>query len=163
MNILDKIKFANEASNDYIIWTVYNDRRTSAGILFTDGERFLAVHPTGSSPNYWDLPKGNVDEGEQTDDAAVREFHEEVGITVNKSDLKLLGKVSLIGKKKDVHIYIHTLDKLPSTSTMNCSSETTIKGKMLPEIDGYKYFKFEDYKKIRKDFHGLLAKLIKKV
>lgn len=66
-------------------------RKTSAGILLyrrsgAKVEVFL-VHPGGpfwakKDPGAWSLPKGEVEEGEDPRDAAVREFREETGFEV---------------------------------------------------------------------------------
>lgn len=41
---------------------------------------FLIIKPSGS--NRWQLPKGIIDEGESSKDAAVREVREEGGVEV---------------------------------------------------------------------------------
>ena len=54
--------------------------RMAAGALFFDAEgRVLMVEPTYK--DYWDIPGGYVETGESPLQAAVREVHEELGIT----------------------------------------------------------------------------------
>ena len=47
-------------------------RQTSCGVIVTDGERVLLGHAT-RSPR-WDIPKGIAEPGENSADAAVRDF-----------------------------------------------------------------------------------------
>jgi len=44
--------------------------------------RFLVLHTTKQGRNRWEFPGGAVDAGEDITTAAVREFREEVGITI---------------------------------------------------------------------------------
>lgn len=55
--------------------------RTAAGVIFTDAQaRILMVHPTYK--DYWDIPGGYVEPGESPREAALREVHEELGLSV---------------------------------------------------------------------------------
>lgn len=63
--------------------------RRSAGIVLyrlgaPDGPRFLLVHPGGpywarKDEGAWSIPKGEIEEGEDPLEAALREFEEELG------------------------------------------------------------------------------------
>ncbi|WP_329187329.1 NUDIX hydrolase [Actinacidiphila glaucinigra] len=54
--------------------------RMAAGALFFDADgRVLMVEPTYKS--YWEIPGGYVETGESPLHAAIREIHEELGIT----------------------------------------------------------------------------------
>lgn len=59
----------------------------SAGVILhttTNNERlFLLLH---NSQGHWDFPKGRVEHGETIYDAALRELHEEAGLTVQALD-----------------------------------------------------------------------------
>ncbi len=65
-------------------------RKTSAGILLyrvRDGLEVLLVHPGGpfwakKDLGAWSLPKGELDEGEDPRQAAMREFVEETGFPI---------------------------------------------------------------------------------
>ena len=67
-------------------------RQGSAGVLVwrrgADGPELLLVHPggpfwQGKDTAAWSIPKGLVDEGEETYAAALREFEEELGQPVS--------------------------------------------------------------------------------
>jgi 8-oxo-dGTP pyrophosphatase MutT (NUDIX family) len=60
------------------------------GILLDAEGRLLLVHRTDN--DMWGLPGGAVELGETLEDAAVREVHEEVGLTCHR--LKLFGVYS---------------------------------------------------------------------
>ncbi|HYH05799.1 MAG TPA: NUDIX domain-containing protein [Thermoanaerobaculia bacterium] len=66
-------------------------KKTSAGILLYrrhGGLEVFLVHPGGpfwakKDLGAWSLPKGEIEEGEEPLAAAIREFHEETGFTVD--------------------------------------------------------------------------------
>jgi 8-oxo-dGTP pyrophosphatase MutT (NUDIX family) len=62
--------------------------KTSAGILLKHNDQVLLAHSTNAPWNTWMPPKGNVEEGEIVEDAAIRETEEEIGIRVDKDLLK---------------------------------------------------------------------------
>lgn len=79
----------------------------SAGILaykYVEKQlQVLLVHPGGpfwakKDDAAWSIPKGLLEEGEDSLDAARREFEEEVGCTIQK-DLIELGTIKQSGKK----------------------------------------------------------------
>ena len=137
----------------------------SSAVLFTDKNKFLAVHPTGSIGNYWDLPKGSIDDGEQPIDTAVREFKEETGLTIDKNKLKYIGKFPL-HKEKDIILFLYITDELPSLSSLKCIS-TTNKAfrskKVVPEVDEYHYFKLTEFTKMRVGLYRAILDAILKM
>ena len=52
---------------------------SAGGVLITGDAKILFCHPTGTSWARWALPKGHVDHGESTEEAAIREVLEETG------------------------------------------------------------------------------------
>ena len=81
----------------------------SAGILaykYVDGAlKVMLAHPGGpfwmkKDKASWSIPKGLLEDGEETKSAAIREFKEETGMDIN--DLKCIGNVEIIypGKNK---------------------------------------------------------------
>src|SRR5690349_13247242 len=64
-------------------------KRTSCGVIVTDGQRILLGHAT-RSPR-WDIPKGIAEPGETFASAAGRELLEETGLMVPATELRDLG------------------------------------------------------------------------
>jgi len=118
-------------------------KRLSVGLILTDGDVFLGALPTGRK--VYDLPKGLKDSGESNIDAVIREVEEEVGIDISRyrSKLQPAGRFSYL-PGKDLFVYVLKLDKLPSISSMRCSSTFNLYGRQVPEIKAYKYFSFDD-------------------
>ena len=76
--------------------------RESAGILLHRADRteVLLVHPGGPfwrnrDAGAWSIPKGEVEQGEVPQEAALREFAEETGTTLPDGKLESLGAVKL--------------------------------------------------------------------
>ena len=98
---------------------------------------FFVGHPGGSRRNYWAFMKGQVEDGESTPDAALREFIEESGVDMNKCPSGLLiplGSVMQNPKKKVTAYGLHFPDIDPS----ECYSNLTGDG-VTPEIDRYRW------------------------
>jgi len=70
-------------SNERII------RVSAYGLLRRDGEMLLCrlSETVGMNPGKWTLPGGGMDFGEDPEDAVVREFKEETGLTVTVNKL----------------------------------------------------------------------------
>jgi ADP-ribose pyrophosphatase YjhB (NUDIX family) len=63
---------------------------TGGIFLINKNIELLVAHPTNHAKNFWSIPKGKVEKGEDFFTAALREMHEEVN-------------VNLIGKKLFTH------------------------------------------------------------
>ena len=73
--------------------------------LTNDGPLVLLVHPSG---NYnrnkpWSIPKGELNEGEELEQAARRETWEETGVTAG--ELVPLGHIDYAKSRKRVHAF----------------------------------------------------------
>ena len=116
-------------------------------ILLNDEDEILVEHPTNHSPNFWSIPKGMVNKGEELFDAALRETMEETSLNIRKINHKVLTELPLIhykSKRKSIKIFvIRSFDDL-SNFELHCTSMVThIRGVKLdhpfPEVDGYKW------------------------
>lgn len=60
--------------------------KTSAGLVIIHNNKILLVHPT-NAPWYhsFSIPKGEVEEGEDLLEAAIRETKEEIGVTYGRT------------------------------------------------------------------------------
>jgi predicted NUDIX family NTP pyrophosphohydrolase len=107
----------------------------------------LLEHPTGRKwknkdgsmmTSVYSLPKGEIDEGEDKADAAIREIKEETNLDLDKKRLKYLGKYEYL-EYKDLEIFFYNLeeDKI-NLKDLKCDSFFEApNGKMLPEVNGY--------------------------
>jgi predicted NUDIX family NTP pyrophosphohydrolase len=79
--------------------------KVSAGLLMVDSrERVLLVHPGGPfftrrDAGVWSIPKGLAEPGETLEQAARREFREELGFDAQPTTLYALGQVKQSGGK----------------------------------------------------------------
>jgi 8-oxo-dGTP pyrophosphatase MutT (NUDIX family) len=117
-------------------------KRTSCGVIITDGSRILLGHAT-RSPR-WDIPKGLAEPGEGFSSAAVRELEEETGLSVPERELHPLGVHSYL-RDKDLALFAWTPPELPSPATLACRSTFALpSGAIVPEFDRFGLFQWED-------------------
>lgn len=142
-------------------------REISAGIIIyrrhpQEGLQYLVLYHRG---NYWNFPKGKLEEGEDDITAAKREIHEETGIAPDK--FKIMdgwrqktnfffkenrgGKMMLIKK----HFVMFLAETSPDTVVQ-----------LSPEHNGYawleykmavKYLRFKNLKAIMAEAHSLIG------
>ncbi len=114
--------------------------KTSVGVIFTDREKFLIVHPTRSSRH--DIPKGLRDENDPDNESvAVREFAEETGFELKRENLVFLGQHSYL-RDKNLVLYCYVVESLPDVSDFSCNS--FIDELNIFEVDNYKYISFDE-------------------
>lgn len=117
-------------------------KRTSCGVVVTDGRRVLLGHAT-RSPR-WDIPKGLAEPGEAFAAAAARELAEETGLVVAESELRPLGVHAYL-RDKDLALFEWRPRELPSPETLVCRSTFTLpNGAELPEFDRFGLFGWDD-------------------
>jgi 8-oxo-dGTP pyrophosphatase MutT (NUDIX family) len=75
-----------------LYWLVRRPEVRGVKCVITDGDRVLLVRHT-YGPRGWDLPGGSIKRGEAPLDAARREMHEELGVSIE--DWRPLGVMSL--------------------------------------------------------------------
>lgn len=130
-------------------------RLTSAGLLLhrvTDGRREVLLGHLGGPfwtkrhERAWSIPKGVLEAGESAEDAARREFVEELGVPVPEGPWLDLGLVRQ--SKKDVQVWAVEADLDPSTIVPGTfdlewppNSGTT---QSFPELDRVAWFGLEE-------------------
>ena len=117
-------------------------KRLSCGIvIFSPDAELLLCHVTNQS--HWDLPKGGIDGQETAVQAALRETHEETGITLVADDLFDLGTFEYTAKK-NLRLYSTCIERV-DPATLVCASHYSDRssGRQLPEMDGFGWFAFD--------------------
>jgi ADP-ribose pyrophosphatase YjhB (NUDIX family) len=85
--------------------------KESAGIIVKVGDECLVCQRASenSEPGKWAIPMGGIENGESSEIAAYREFHEEMGINLNLP-IKHIARVNRYNKmgfqKSILHVYI---------------------------------------------------------
>ncbi|PGK51097.1 hypothetical protein CN918_25240 [Priestia megaterium] len=137
-----------------------NEKQLSAGLILTDGLRFLGCHSTGN--NFHDLPKGKVKVGELPIDACVREVDEETGLSIIKNSLIDLGEHAYNGYK-NLYLFALITDNLPNLDQLFCTSTFYHQEDKIekPEADGYMYIPFANMREfVTLNMHNVLNKVV---
>jgi predicted NUDIX family NTP pyrophosphohydrolase len=128
--------------------------KTSAGILLYRGEgdslEVLLVHPGGpfwakKDEGAWSIPKGELDEGEESRACALRELEEEIGSSLGLAPERLieLGEVRLKSGKR-VHGWAAEGDFDPASLSSNTFAmewpPRSGKEREFPEVDRAEWF-----------------------
>ncbi|MEA4956496.1 Nucleoside triphosphatase NudI [bioreactor metagenome] len=112
---------------------------TMRGLLKKDGKILLLKrHPNSkTNPNCWELPGGKVESGEDFDDAIIREFNEETGLSIELNDL--LGAVQEDFPHKKTIALIMNVD----------ISSKNLEVKISEEHVDFKWVKMEEIKNLK--------------
>jgi 8-oxo-dGTP pyrophosphatase MutT (NUDIX family) len=117
-------------------------RRTSSGVIVTDGGRVLLGHAT-RSPR-WDIPKGVAEPGETPRAAAARELWEETGLAAPPEALIDLGAHAYL-PGKDLALFAWMPPAMPDPAGLSCASTFTLpSGQVLPEFDRFGVFGWDE-------------------
>jgi 8-oxo-dGTP pyrophosphatase MutT (NUDIX family) len=116
-------------------------RRTSCGVLVTDGTQILLGHAT-RSPR-WDIPKGIAEDGEELAAAAVRELQEETALEATQAELVPLGIHRYLASK-DLALFEWRRATMPDPATLRCTSRFLFGNVLLPEFDRFGVFPKEE-------------------
>jgi 8-oxo-dGTP pyrophosphatase MutT (NUDIX family) len=118
-------------------------KKTSCGVIVTNGSKLLALIPTGNSRQL-DIPKGGLEKGETPLACALRELKEETGYTISNPDRIIdLGPMPY-NSSKNLHLFLYLTNNLPPLAGLSCNSYFTKDGKKYPEAAGYEYTHFSD-------------------
>ena len=74
-NLLIQTSNTEELSNDF--FSAFKLIEAAGGLISNEKHEILFIFRLGK----WDLPKGKIDKGEKSDEAAIREVEEETGLT----------------------------------------------------------------------------------
>jgi len=134
--------------------------KTSAGLLMfrrVSGRlEILLAHPGGpffrnKDDGAWTLPKGELEEGEDAQVCAVREFREETGIDPKQATLLPLGEIRQKGGKRVLAWAFETPDSaielalLPPSNTFELEwPPRSGKRVPFPEIDRLAFFELDE-------------------
>jgi len=91
------------------------DKKTYVGIAVICNNKLLLCkrNNQGSFPGMWSIPAGKLEENEDTQDGAKREFFEETNIDINEMDITFAGivpRTTRDGKKVKGLMYVYRLD-----------------------------------------------------
>ena len=137
------------------------EKEISCGILFfNDKNQILLCHVTGN--DFWDIPKGKLENNETYIETAIRETIEETGFKAKKEELIEIGLYPY-NKKKNIYLFKYIGDKYVSSKRCHCE-------KTFIDSNGVYQFEMDDWKfmnvknaiyKTSRSLSNLLKKLIK--
>jgi len=131
--------------------------KVTCGVIVSDGTRVLLGHAT-RSPR-WDIPKGLAEPGEPLIAAAIRELHEETGLSAAPENLINLGVHDYLPAKR-IALFGWRLDPLPDPSHLVCSSVIPAGKSWIPEFDRFGLFEWtEVYERVGRNLARVLAEL----
>lgn len=127
--------------------------RDSAGIAIIWGSKILLVHATNAN---WQkrslgIPKGGINFGEQTLDAAIRETLEETGISIKAEQLEPSPEsVNIYRKEKFIGTLVYYICRIQDLSEIGLSTSVVPKSQLqIEEVDWAGFVEIEEaYEKI---------------
>lgn len=121
------MKLINSLRGSY--WKIFKPIRIGVKCLVRNEGKFLLIQ-NSYGDEYWTIPGGGVKRGESTEDAAIRELNEEVGIKAN--NLMLIGTYKSEHEGKKDTIYCYFCD-LPEHAEASLKSKEVRSARWLPE------------------------------
>lgn len=117
-------------------------KRTSCGVVVSDGRRLLLGHATRSV--LWDIPKGLAEPGESFAAAARRELEEETRLVAPAGALADLGVHAYL-RGKDLALFAWQPAAMPDPAALRCRSVMrTPEGRWIPELDAFAVLPWEE-------------------
>lgn len=104
---------------------VYRNAKPCAGVLVVDDSELLLVQRSNPpAVGSWSLPAGYLEIDESPATAAVRELHEETGISVQKADITLFDtKLTKLEDGTHVLVLIYTTARKNTTGSITPGSD----------------------------------------
>lgn len=120
------------------------------GVIIKHDGKFLICkrNPSGEIPGMWSIPAGKIEETEDVQNAAKREFFEETAININDKELKFVGMIprySRDGKRMKGLMYTYIIEV---DTPCHPDLEEAIDGEEHSECG---YFTLEDMKSLSID------------
>lgn len=117
----------------------------SCGVLIINENGEILVGLSTGNDKY-DIPKGQLEEGERHIEAAIRECKEETGLAFGEKDLTFLGHFNY-SRYKDLVLYMTTIRSTSiQVEELVCESTFTTKdGKEYPELSSFMWMPPEEY------------------
>jgi len=138
---------------------IYNPKKQTVLAVHPTGRKWKNKEGDGPATGTWNLPGGEVDDGEDTKDCIIREVKEECDYDLKRVNLKYLGFYDY-SNDKNLHVYFYPNTDIKITKLKCDSFFESPQGKMLPEINGYKMFNI--YSEMHM-FFPVLQRLFKKI
>lgn len=138
----------------------------AAGVFIVNSDKkVLICHPTHHPADFWSIPKGKVEAGEEMIEAAIRETFEETNIDLKDFQMMVnMTPLTYTHKKKVLHPFICYEEANPALSfsefDLKCNSNVPEDRGGFPEMDDYRWVDFEEAKRL---LHKLQADAIHKV
>lgn len=90
-------------------------RKRYAGVVVKSGDTVLLCKRSPekkSFPNMWAIPAGKIEKGENTQDAARREFFEETSIDIDDKAISFVGILPVYSKENEIKsmMYVYLLE-----------------------------------------------------
>ncbi|MDR1017686.1 MAG: NUDIX domain-containing protein [Lachnospiraceae bacterium] len=139
---------------------IYNSATNSIVCCHPTGRPWKEKGSNNPAKGVFNLPGGEIDEGETPEDAMIREIKEELSYTLDKSRLQHIGPYDYT-KDKNWEVFFYSVEDDFDIKKLKCDSFfSTSDGKILPEVNGFAWIEIES----KLDWINFAAqKVIKKV
>ena len=115
---------------------------------------FFVGHPGGIGwrhKEYWAYLKGQVEDGEDWTDAAIREFKEESGLSLEGCESNMLIPLGTSVQNPNKTVIAYGLH-YPNIDPADCHSNMADNG-LCPEIDAYRWMTYDKLKNVTHPAH----------
>ena len=135
-------------------------KKLSCGLILINDNKILLGHVT--KKNFWDIPKGEVENNESHIECCLRELKEETNLDYQslRKDFIELGLFNY-NSNKDLYLYKieHNIQELKK---LCCNSYFDMNGIKMPEMDEYKMVSFDEIDKfVKSQMSFILHKILK--